>query len=303
MDFLNLLAQYRTPAGDALFQAITLLAQETFVVALICWLFWCSNKKLAYCLGFAYFTSGLLVQGLKITFRVPRPWILDPHFQPVASAVPGATGYSFPSGHTQSITALLGTLGLYVRRKPAKATCFLFVFLVGFSRMYLGCHTPQDVLVSFGVSFLCVLLCYSLLYKKESFHGREILVSVFMGIICLLLLIYTVALYKSGTIELHYAQDCIKACGAGAAFAAGYFLTETYIPFTAPTSMKPRILRFLIGIAVTLLLQTGLKPLIGESLPASFIRYFIVVFWIITAYPFLFHRKGAKPCTPSKQKS
>lgn len=99
MDFLNLLAQYRTPAGDAFFQGVTLLAQETFVVVVICWLFWCSNKKLAYCLGFTYFSSGLLVQGLKITFRVPRPWLLDPAFEPVASAVPGATGYSFPSGH------------------------------------------------------------------------------------------------------------------------------------------------------------------------------------------------------------
>ena len=120
MDFLNLLSQYRTPAGDVFFQGITLLAQETFVVVVICWLFWCSNKKLAYCLGFTYFTSGLLVQGLKITFRVPRPWLLDPAFEPVASAVPGATGYSFPSGHTQSITALLGTLGLYTRKKPAR---------------------------------------------------------------------------------------------------------------------------------------------------------------------------------------
>ena len=51
MDFLNLLSQYRTPAGDVFFQGITLLAQETFVVVVICWLFWCSNKKLAYCLG------------------------------------------------------------------------------------------------------------------------------------------------------------------------------------------------------------------------------------------------------------
>ena len=71
MDFLNLLSQYRTPAGDVFFQGITLLAQETFVVVVICWLFWCSNKKLAYCLGFTYFTSGLLVQGLKILFAFP----------------------------------------------------------------------------------------------------------------------------------------------------------------------------------------------------------------------------------------
>ena len=31
MDFLNLLSQYRTPAGDVFFQGITLLAQETLL--------------------------------------------------------------------------------------------------------------------------------------------------------------------------------------------------------------------------------------------------------------------------------
>ena len=294
MEFLNLLAQYRTPLGDAFFQAVTLLAQETFVVVVICWLFWCSNKKLAYCLGFTYFSSGLLVQGLKITFRVPRPWLLDPNFQPVASAVPGATGYSFPSGHTQSITALLGTLGFYTKKKPLRFLCFLFVFLVGFSRMYLGCHTPQDVLVSFGVSIVCVFHCYHFLYKKEYFKNRESLVSVFMGIVCVVLLGYTLFLYKSGAIEFHYAQDCIKACGAGAAFSLGYYLTETYIPFTPPDSFQGQALRFIIGIAVTLLLQAGLKPIIGQSLAASFIRYFLVVFWIITVYPYVFYKKGKK---------
>lgn len=292
MEFLNLLAQYRTPIGDAFFQAVTLLAQETFVVVVICWLFWCSNKKLAYCLGFTYFSSGLLVQGLKITFRVPRPWFLDPNFQPVASAVPGATGYSFPSGHTQSITALLGTLGFYTKKKLLRFICFLFVFLVGFSRMYLGCHTPQDVLVSFGVSIVCVFLCYHFLYKKEYFQNRELLVSVFMGIICVLLLGYTLFLYKSGAIEFHYAQDCIKACGAGAAFSLGYYLTETYIPFTPPDSFRGQAFRFITGIAATLLLQIGLKPIIGQSLAASFIRYFLVVFWIITIYPCLFYNKS-----------
>ena len=78
MDFLHFIAQYRTPEADLFFQGITYLAQEVFVIAIICWLFWCSNKKLAYTLGFSYFLSGLLVQALKITFRIPRPWILDP---------------------------------------------------------------------------------------------------------------------------------------------------------------------------------------------------------------------------------
>ena len=128
MSFLELLAGFRTEAGNLFFQLITMCAQEMIVIAIICWLYWCSNKKLAYSLAFSYFTSGLLVQGLKIAFRIPRPWVINPEFKAVESAVPGATGYSFPSGHTQSITALFGTFAFYVKNKIAKILCFIVIF-------------------------------------------------------------------------------------------------------------------------------------------------------------------------------
>ena len=294
MDFLHFLAQYRTPAGDLFFQGVTYLAQETFVVAVICWLFWCSDRRLAYCLGFAYFTSGLLIQGLKITFRVPRPWVLDPDFAPVASAVGDATGYSFPSGHTQSITALLGTLSLCARKYRFRFLCGLGILLVGFSRMYLGCHTLQDVGTAFCVSLLCAFLCWYFFYKRNLGTGREGIVCIVLLAVCALLLIYTGSLYGSGALPEEFAADCVKACGAGAAFAIGYYLTETRIPFAVPDSTGKKFRRFLVGIAVTLVLQTGLKPLLSASLPASFVRYFIVVFWIITVYPLLFHRYSQK---------
>ena len=76
MTFLWFLSDLRTPTGDFFFQQITYLGQEIFVVAVICWLYWCVSKKSAYILGFSYFLSGLLIQALKITFRVPRPWTL-----------------------------------------------------------------------------------------------------------------------------------------------------------------------------------------------------------------------------------
>lgn len=288
MNFLEFLADCRTPAFDLFFQGVTFLAQEAFVIALICWLYWCSNKKLAYALGFSYFTSGLLVQGLKITFRVPRPWVLNPDFHAVESALPGATGYSFPSGHTQSATALFGTLAFFTRKGFGKILAGLMIFLVGFSRMYLGCHTPQDVLVSFAVSITCTAACYYLLYKKELLNGHERATAILMALACLFLVIYTSVLYKSGTIELKYAADCVKAAGAGTAFSIGYYIERTRLNFQAPTVLKKKLLRFAVGLAVALALQGGLKPILGTSLPASFIRYFLVVAWVVVIYPVLF---------------
>lgn len=294
MEFLHFLSQFRTDGGDILFQLITYTAQELFVVGIICWLFWCSNKRLAYTLGFSYFTSGLLVQGLKITFRIPRPWILDSSFQPVASAVPGATGYSFPSGHTQSITALFVTAALHFRKHLHQILCFVVIFLVGFSRMYLGCHTPKDVIVSFSLSFLCVIFCYHYIYRKKSFEKAPGKVAVIMLFISLALSFYSLFLEKTGYIDSIYAKDCLKAGGAGAAFALGYYLEQRFIRFRLPENTKHKILRLVFGLLGALIIQEGLKPLIGTSLPASFLRYFLTVFWILTVYPFLFTKYGTR---------
>ena len=269
MSFLWFLSDLRTPAGDFFFQQITYLGQEIFVVAVICWLYWCVSKKSGYILGFSYFLSGLLIQALKITFRVPRPWKLDSSFKAVESALPEATGYSFPSGHTQSITALFGTLALSARKKW---------------------QTVLDVSVSFVLSLLSAILCWYIFNKKEFIWTKPFVLALILGICSLLLCAYSLALYASGTINVDYSMDCLKASGAGCAFAIGYYVETTRIRFEIADTWKTRILRFLIGGVVAGLLLKGIKPLIGDSLVSGFIRYFLTVIWVIAIYPFLFTR-------------
>ena len=294
MDFLHVLTELRTPFGEHFFQFVTYFGQEVIIIAVICTLYWCVDKRFAYQLGFTYFLAGLCVQTLKITFRIPRPWILDPSFSPVESAVPAATGYSFPSGHTQSITALFGTAALHFRKHLHQILCFVVIFLVGFSRMYLGCHTPKDVIVSFSLSFLCVIFCYHYIYRKKSFEKAPGKVAVIMLFISLALSFYSFFLEKTGYIDSIYAKDCLKAGGAGAAFALGYYLEQRFIRFRLPENTKHKILRLVFGLLGALIIQEGLKPLIGTSLPASFLRYFLTVFWILTVYPFLFTKYGTR---------
>lgn len=291
MSFLWALSEIRTPFLDQLFQIITYFGQELLLVGVICALYWCVDKKLATQIGFTYITAGLCVQGLKITFRIPRPWILDPQFKAVKSAVPAATGYSFPSGHTQGGTSLFAPLALNAKKLWVKILCVAAFLLIGFSRMYLGCHTPKDVLTAMLVSLFFSWLIWHFQDVFTGENARTGLIALLTAAAAVLICVYSLILYHNGTIEARYAADCFKASGAALGFAAGWYLERRYLNFTisnGPVSKK--IVRFIIGLVVTAALQFGLKALIGQTLAGKTIQHFVVIFWIIFLYPYLFTR-------------
>lgn len=129
---------------------------------------------------------------------------------------------------------------------------------------------------------------------KKSFEKAPGKVAGIMLLISLALFFYSVLLEKTGYIELVYAKDCLKAGGAGAAFALGYYLEQRFIRFAHLQNTKQKILRFIFGLLGALLILEGIKPLIGTSLAASFLRYFLAVFWILAVYPFLFSKYAAR---------
>lgn len=297
MEFLTFLSQHRTPFFDAFFQATTWLAEETLVVAIICWLYWCRNKKAAYTLGFTYFISGLFVQGLKITFRIPRPWILDPSFRAVPSAIPAATGYSFPSGHTQSGTALFSTLGFFSagRRRTHAVVFFFLAALVGFSRMYLGVHTPKDVLVSMGLTLLISFAVYHSLQPLLMHTENALRISLWLFSAVILLIIYTASLYSGKILDPQMASDAFKACGASLGFTTGYYLERKYICFTLPETTRGKILRFAAGMISVAFLMIMFKFTLTKFLTGEIVSYFLLILWIVAGYPAVFScRKGKK---------
>ena len=291
MTFLWLLAGLRTPFLDKLMQFITYFGQELIIIAVICALYWCADNRFAYLLGFTYFTAGLCVQSLKITFRIPRPWILDPEFKAVKSALPGATGYSFPSGHTQGATCLFFPLALHTSRIWAKILCVLAFLSIGFSRMYLGCHTPKDVLVSMALSLL--VACVIRRFQTVLLDDRRYLKATAAALVCLSLATaaYSLLLLKNGTIETKYAVDCCKAAGAGFGFAVGWYAERTKINFdTRAGSLLTQAVKLLAGLAAALLIKESFSLIFGSSILAKMSEYFILVLWVLVIYPCIFSR-------------
>ncbi|WP_167957679.1 phosphatase PAP2 family protein [Anaerosporobacter faecicola] len=298
MEFLKLLESIRTPWLTWFFLVFTSFGEETLVLAIICFLYWCHNKRLAYRICFSFFSSGLVVQTLKITFRIPRPWVKDSSFHAVSQAVPTATGYSFPSGHTQCATALYSTFAWNTKKKRLQILCFVIIAGVMISRMYLGVHTPQDVLTSFFITCIFSYVTNYLINRFRLLDNNLFMTAIFLVTISIGVAIYSLVLLHNGTIETRYASDCCKAAGAGIGFAIGWFIESTYIRFSErATAPSKQVIKFLIGIGITVLLKVGLKAIFGSSIPSDFIRYSMLVLWITVGFPYLLKHYESKLLT------
>ena len=294
MEFLYGLESIRNPFFNGVFRVFTLLGQEVIILAVLCFFYWCYNKKLAYRISFGFFLSAIFVQGLKITFRIPRPWVKDPMFQPVEEAVKAATGYSFPSGHTQAATALCGTLTLASKKITSKIGFLFIILMVGLSRMYLGVHTPADVLTSFAITILTVMIVYYL-SRFELTKNRKICLMFGIGTLSLALLVYCVILYTNGTIELAYAADSCSAAAAGIGLAIGWYVESTYINFKERAcNNRMQVVKLLLGLLITVGLKYGLGAIFGATILGKGIKYLLLVLWIMIGYPLIIKRFMSK---------
>ena len=291
MELLKAIENIRTPFLDSLFGVITRLGEQTILIVVFCILFWCINKKMAYVMGIVFFMSSLLVQGLKIIFRVPRPWITGyPYFSPVGDALPEATGYSFPSGHTQNAAAYLGALGATLKPLWAKIILFALPVIVAFTRMYLGVHYLSDVLISLAITFGLIFIAVKVIADEPTCKKRELTIALVIVAVSIIV-IAIAAVQHHGVFaypsEARQLRDATRAAGAAIAFAIGYYVERVHIRFSVKTkNIFFQILKFAIGLGVTLGIQEGARVL-GDSLFPDAFRYFLMVVWIMIVYPIL----------------
>lgn len=296
MEILKLLTNIRTPVLTWINLALSILGEGTVYIAIFCLIFWCIDKKFAYRLGILYAISGLAVQTSKIIFRVPRPWIKDSSFHIVEAARDSATGYSFPSGHTQNVTALYSSFAFKSNKRIVKILCFLVIFLVMFSRMYLGVHTPTDVIVSFLITLMISAFIY---YYGENYSVDYGHVSV------LLVILFLLPLATIGTCIYVYFNipdvitsnliDVVKSSGAAFGFITGWLIERKYIRFNErATSLPFQVLKYIAGLVILILLNYvfGIitDTLLNGFLPAYFITNMILILFVICIYP-LFIKK------------
>ena len=293
MDFLYFLEDLRTPLLDTLFSTLTHLGGETvFLVAALA-VFWCLDKRQGYYLLSVGFMGTLVNQFLKITCRIPRPWVRDPRFTIVESARAEATGYSFPSGHSTSSVGTFGVLATESKKRWQRLLAVAMCLLIPFTRLYLGVHTPADVLVGSAISLFFLILLRPVIYGND---GRRM--PWLLGVMLLLAagFVAYMELYPFPADVDHEnlfsaLKNSYTLLGALAGMIIVY-LADCRLNFPTGAVWYAQILKCVLGLALVLAVKEGLKApldtLLGGHMAARGIRYMAVVLVAGIVWPMSF---------------
>ena len=281
MEFLYLLEKLRIPGLNEFMLTITHLGEETAFLVLALIFFWCVDKKRGYLLMSVGFLGTMANQFMKLWFRIPRPWVLDPDFTILEAAREAAAGYSFPSGHTTSAAATFGAIAITAKNKKTAWFCVLLAVLVGLSRMYIGVHTPKDVIVGALTSLILLLVLH-----RVVMDGKHMLTVLRVMMVLAIGLLAFVMFYPfPADVDAHNLQSGIKNAYTMVGSVAGvgfvYLMEKKYVNFSTEAVWWAQILKAVLGFGLVLAVKEGLRSpleaLFADPYSARLVRYFLIV--------------------------
>lgn len=296
MDILYALEKIRTPFWNGVMSAVTQLGGEVIFIVAAVVVFWCVSKWEGYYLMTVAFCGTVLNQFLKLICRVPRPWVRDPNFTIVESARAEATGYSFPSGHTQNAIGLFGGMARWGGRRWVRLGLTALALVIAFSRMYLGVHTPADVGVSLVLAAALVLGLYPLMRRAQEKPRYMGYVLAAMLVVSGAFVVFVETCGFPADMDAENLASGIgnawKMLGAVAGMTLAWLLDRRYIHFETQAVWWVQVIKVAVGMALLLAIKSGLKApllaLLGHEGLAGGVRYFLLVLVAGAVWPLVF---------------
>ncbi|NMG20140.1 phosphatase PAP2 family protein [Brasilonema bromeliae] len=164
-NFLLWLHQFANPTLDNLMLFITHLGNPNIVVIVagvtLLLLWWRRYREEAKAFVLACLGAFILNTGLKLFFSKPRPELWH--------RLISEKSFSFPSGHALGSMVLYGFIAYLLAIHYPKLSrviysfAAIFIAAIGISRLYLGVHWPTDIIAGYGVGFLWLMICITML--------------------------------------------------------------------------------------------------------------------------------------------
>lgn len=270
---------FRNPLLDSFFLTINYLGEAYFFLAFIPLLYWCIHKQTGYRFGLLVGFSTYLNLALKDFFATARPYQVAPNLYVPAKE----STYGMPSFHAQQTTLSWGYLATQFKVRWLWALALVIPLLVSIGRMYVGVHFPQDVIAGAAIG-LVLFVAYAAYEPRvgEWFKTRTSLV----------MKLAVAILVPLALVGIHSTLDTATNLGTLMGFSTGLVLEEEFVRFDTRGEFWKRVARLVIGGAVLLGLQQGLKILMPEAALTNFVRYSTVGLWLGVGAPWAFVKAG-----------
>ena len=285
IDVVIFLQEMRNGFFDFFFSFISFLGEEYVYILIFCIIYYAYDKKMGEFMAITLGFSATVNTIIKNIVGAPRPFEKYPDL--VENLRPDtAGGKSFPSGHTQNFSTVLYSGSFFTRNIKLFYISTVLVLLMMVSRMYLGVHFLEDVMVSAVLGFATAYGMYRVFNRYY-----EHTVKLHRLYVALILVVLPFAILLNG-------EDFFKSYGLLIGFVVGIMIEKRHINFTMDVKLIHKIVRVVLGLIVMVGIQQGLKILFGMFAEEGtdimnifhMIRYFLVAFSGFGLYPFLFNK-------------
>lgn len=273
-----------SPFLDILGEAFSYLGEETVFILIIAWMLWCGSKKQGYIICSTLFTSLTVMNIIKAIVRAPRPFQVLPEI--TGKRLATATGYSFPSGHTTGAASFYSSLAVTARKQWLSLVCATAIVAVGLSRTYLGVHWPLDVFAGLVLGITMTITTSHMFGRLYDNPRHLIRTSWIAGSVGTLAALVLALLIQSDSIDPVAFTDLMKILSLAGCGYLGFALDQQKIHYLTTGSLWVRILRFVIGVVLVLLVMAS-KSILPTHMVFSFFRYALVGLLVTVLYPWL----------------